>query len=40
MLENPEERKAFQDSPLMGINMGLRKSGIIKTGDIVYVGVY
>lgn len=35
---NPQERKAYGDSPFFGINLGVDKCGTIKVGDKIYIG--
>lgn len=36
-LADEEARKAEKFSPVMGIHLGVRKTGIIRMDDIVYV---
>jgi len=34
---NPDERKAYGDSPFFGINLGVDQCGSIKVGDKIYI---
>ncbi|XP_037076342.1 mitochondrial amidoxime-reducing component 1-like [Pollicipes pollicipes] len=33
---DPAQREVVRDSPLFGINLGLRRRGVIRVGDVVY----